>query len=360
MQHEITQFVSPGKTQTIDYEVSQPTKSGDYRYIVAHQLVEYGEMNFGNDVRIVEVLRPTGDYEFSKSNPMCAQPTVLVQNTGKSAVKTIKFTYWMNDASVKQSWHWAGNLASLDTATIVLPTWDLWAYGMKDKGNVFHCEVSEVNGVADEYAQNSGVARAVTVPDVLPGNFKIEIRTNNFPTENAFKLLDADGRVVVKDSFTVANKTNTYTLNLNGCYKLIVYDYGLDGLNWWANTAQGTGAVRLRNATSNAILKTFIADFGSYFEYSFTTNYALKSAGLQLGDAVNLYPNPAQGQFALQGDALQGATVTVMDVLGKVIESRGAVQGDRLDFATGDWAKGVYTVVITQGDARVAKRVMVY
>jgi hypothetical protein len=360
MEHEITQFVSPGKTQTIDYEVSQPTKSGDYRYIVAHQLVEYGEMNFGNDVRIVEVLRPTGDYEFSKSNPMCAQPTVLVQNTGKSAVKTIKFTYWMNDASVKQSWHWAGNLASLDTATIVLPTWDLWAYGMKDKGNVFHCEVSEVNGVADEYAQNSGVARAVTVPDVLPGNFKIEIRTNNFPTENAFKLLDADGRVVVKDSFTVANKTNTYTLNLNGCYKLIVYDYGLDGLNWWANTAQGTGAVRLRNATTNAILKTFIADFGSYFEYSFTTNYALKSAGLQLGDAVNLYPNPAQGQFALQGDALQGATVTVMDVLGKVIESRGAVQGDRLDFATGDWAKGVYTVVITQGDARVAKRVMVY
>jgi hypothetical protein len=266
----------------------------------------------------------------------------------------------MNDASVKQSWHWAGNLASLDTATIVLPTWDLWAYGMKDKGNVFHCEVSEVNGVADEYAQNSGVARAVTVPDVLPGNFKIEIRTNNFPTENAFKLLDADGRVVVKDSFTVANKTNTYTLNLNGCYKLIVYDYGLDGLNWWANTAQGTGAVRLRNATSNAILKTFIADFGSYFEYSFTTNYALKSAGLQLGDAVNLYPNPAQGQFALQGDALQGATVTVMDVLGKVIESRGAVQGDRLDFVTRDWAKGVYTVVITQGDARVAKRVMVY
>jgi hypothetical protein len=82
--------------------------------------------------------------------------------------------------------------------------------------------------------------------------------------------------------------------------------------------------------------------------------------GLKLGDAVNLYPNPAQGQFALQGDALQGATVTVMDVLGKVIESRGAVQGDRLDFTTRDWAKGVYTVVITQGDARVAKRVMVY
>jgi hypothetical protein len=167
---------------------------------VAHQLVEYGDMNFNTDVRILEVLKPTKDYEFSKSNPMCSEPTVLVQNTGKSAVKTIKFTYWMNDATVKQSWHWAGNLAYLDTASIVLPTWELWAHGMLAANNVFHCEVTEVNGVADEYAQNSKMRSAVAVPDVLPGNFKIEIRTNNFPKENAFKLLDADGKVVVKDS----------------------------------------------------------------------------------------------------------------------------------------------------------------
>jgi hypothetical protein len=46
---------------------------------------------------------------------------------------------------------------------------------MKDKGNVFHCEVSEVNGVADEYAQNSGVTRAVKVPDVLLSGHHAEI-----------------------------------------------------------------------------------------------------------------------------------------------------------------------------------------
>ncbi|MBM3938621.1 MAG: T9SS type A sorting domain-containing protein, partial [Sphingomonadales bacterium] len=360
MEHEITKFVTPGKTETIDYEISQPTKSGDYRYIVAHQLVEYGDMNFDADARIVEVLRPTGDYEFAKANPMCSQPAVLVQNTGKSTIKTIKFTYWMNDASVKQSWHWAGNLASLDTATIVLPTWDLWGYGMKNSGNIFHCEVAEVNGVADEYPLNSRVQSKVTIPDVLPGNFKIEFRTNNFPTENAFKLLDADGKVVVKDSFTVANKTSTYTLNLNGCYKLLVYDYGLDGLNWWANTAQGTGAVRLRNAATNAILKTFIADFGSYFEYSFTTNYALRTSEQSLEQAVNVYPNPASGQFSLEGERLDGASVVITDLLGKRVAVMQEIHGSRVNFETAGWAKGVYTVVITKGGVTATKKVVVY
>ncbi|MBM3438911.1 MAG: T9SS type A sorting domain-containing protein, partial [Bacteroidetes bacterium] len=360
MEHEITKFVTPGKTETIDYEISQPTKSGDYRYIVAHQLVEYGDMNFDADARIVEVLRPTGDYEFAKANPMCSQPAVLVQNTGKSTIKTIKFTYWMNDASVKQSWHWAGNLASLDTATIVLPTWDLWGYGMKNSGNIFHCEVAEVNGVADEYPLNSRVQSKVTIPDVLPGNFKIEFRTNNFPTENAFKLLDADGKVVVKDSFTVANKTSTYTLNLNGCYKLLVYDYGLDGLNWWANTAQGTGAVRLRNAATNAILKTFIADFGSYFEYSFTTNYALRTSEQSLEQAVNVYPNPASGQFSLEGERLDGASVVITDLLGKRVAVMQEIHGSRVNFETAGWAKGVYTVVITKNGVTATKKVVVY
>ncbi len=360
MEHEITKMVSPGKTETIDYEISQPVKSGDYRYIVAHQLVEYGDLNFNNDARIMEVLRPTTDYEFSKSNPMCSQPAILVQNSGKSDIKTIKFTYWMNDATVKQSWHWAGNLASLDTATIVLPIWELWAHGMNASNNVFHCEVTEVNGIADEYPGNSRVRSSVKIPDVLPGNIKLEIRTNNFPTENAFKVLDADGKVIAKDSFTVANKTHSYTLNLNGCYKLIVYDYGLDGLNWWANTAQGAGAVRLRNASTNAILKTFIADFGSYFEYSFTSNFGLSTTSQSLDYAITIYPNPANGQFTVEGEQLDGANVLVMDIMGKRVSEVTGVSGDRVSVETTAWAKGVYTVEVTKGNQKTTEKVVVY
>lgn len=360
IEHDITQWVTAGKSEIIDYEVSQPSKSGDYRYIVAHQLVSYGDMNFNLDAKIVDITKPTRDFEYAKTNPICAQPVILVQNSGKTTLKTIKFDYWVNNSAVKQSWHWAGNLKSLDTISIVLPTWGLWDQGLVQSNNVFHCEITEVNGSPDEYPLNSKAQSQVAIPDVLPGNFKIEFRTNNYPTENTIGLYDSDGKKVLFDSFTVANKQTNYTFNLNGCYKLIVKDYGLDGLNWWANAAQGTGFVRFRNANSNALVKTFIADFGSFIEYNFTTNYALNSQENTLENAINLYPNPATKQFSLQGEKLQGCYVVVMDLMGKTIESKPQIQGDRIDFFTTTWPAGVYTIEVSNAKSRTTKKVVVY
>jgi hypothetical protein len=360
IEHDITSWVTPGKTETIDYEISQPTKSGDYRYIVAHQLVSYGDLNFDLDAKILQVVKPTKDYEYSKTNPICSQPVILVQNTGKTALKTIKFIYWANNAAVKQVWHWAGNLASLDTLSITLPTWSLWDNGMLPSNNVFHCEISEVNGQPDAYPLNSTTETAVAMPDVLPANFKIEFRTNNNPSENAITLLDVDGKVVLHDTFTVANKTTVYPLNLNGCYKLIVNDYGLDGLYWWANTAQGTGFARLRNATTNALIKTFNADFGSYFEYNFTTNYALNLKSLDFENTINVYPNPATNQFSLEGEGLENARVEVFNVIGGMVDSRRFVQHQSIDFHTENWNPGVYLVVVTKGNLKATKKVVVY
>jgi hypothetical protein len=361
MEHEITQWVKPGSTETIDYEISQPTKSGgDYRYIVAHQLVSYGDLNFNLDAKIVDVIKPTADYEFSKTNPICAQPVILVQNSGKETIKILRFDYWVNNSTVKQSWQWAGELKSLDTLSITLPTWELWSHGMLPSNNVFHCEIAEVNGKADEYPLNSQVARSVVIPDVLPGNFKIELRTNNYPGENSIMLLDSDGKIVLHDSFTVANKTTVYPFNLNGCYKLIVKDKGIDGLSWWANTAQGTGSVRLRNANSNAIVKTFNADFGSFFEYNFTTNYALQTGSLAFGNSFNLYPNPAVGKFALEGENLENAQVEVYNVIGHLVATQLAKGVDRVEFSTDQWQPGMYLVSITKGDLKATKKVVVH
>jgi hypothetical protein len=47
-------------------------------------------------------------------------------------------------------------------------------------------------------------------------------------------------------------------------------DTGEDGLQWWANTAQGTGYMRIRNATTGAVILTFGYDFGSQIYKQFT------------------------------------------------------------------------------------------
>jgi hypothetical protein len=158
----------------------------------------------------------------------------------------------------------------------------------------------------------------------------------------------------------VANKTTVYPLNLNGCYKLIVNDYGLDGLYWWANTAQGTGFARLRNATTNALIKTFNADFGSYFEYNFTTNYALNLKSLDFENTINVYPNPATNQFSLEGEGLENARVEVFNVIGGMVDSRRFVQHQSIDFHTENWNPGVYLVVVTKGNLKATKKVVVY
>jgi hypothetical protein len=231
---------------------------------------------------------------------------------------------------------------------------------MLPSNNIFHCEISEVNGQPDAYPMNSKASTPVAMPDVLPANFKIEFRTNNYPKENSITLLDLDGKVVLRDSFTVANKTTVYPLSLNGCYKLIVNDYGLDGLYWWANTAQGTGFARLRNGNTNALIKTFNADFGSFFEYNFTTNYALSSKLLDFENTINVYPNPATNKFSLEGEGLENARVEVFNVIGGMVDSRAILNQKSIDFNTENWNAGVYLVEITQGTLKATKKVVVY
>ena len=216
----------------------------------------------------------------------------------------------------------------------------------------------KVNQVADDYSQNNLMSSAVTIPDVIPGNFKIELRTNNNPTENSMTLYDVDGKVVVNENYSVANKVHSYPLNLNGCYKLIVTDAGIDGLSWWANTAQGTGLVRIRNG-AGTVVKTFNADFGSFFEYNFTTNYALNVSRLDLNQSINMYTNPANEKFIIDGEALNNSSVRIVNLVGQSIQDFPQISENKLEIYTQNWQPGVYLVEITKGNLKATKKLIV-
>lgn len=359
VENDFTPYLTSGTETSIDYHISEPSKtSGDYRYIVAHQLVTYGDPNFNLDARIVDIKQPTGDYEYAKTNPICAQPVILIQNSGKNTINSVQFEYWANNSTVKQSWTWTGTLNYMDTVSVKLPSWGLWDNGMLPSNNRFNCSIVKVNQVADDYSQNNFQSSAVTIPNVIPGSFKIELRTNNNPNENSLTLYDVDGKIVINENYSVANKVHSYPLELNGCYKLVVSDAGQDGLSWWANTAQGTGLVRIRNG-AGTVIKTFNADFGSFFEFNFTTNYALNVSRLDLNQSINLYPNPANQKFILDGEALNNSSVRIVNLMGQRIQEFSQISENKLEIYTQNWKQGIYLVEITKGNLKATKKLVV-
>lgn len=362
-EQDLTPHVSPGTSMNIDYRTSNPSVTGgDYRYIVAHQIVGYSSPNFSVDASIEEVKMPnSSNAEFSRINPMCERPKITLRNTGATAITTIEFDYWLNEASTHQSYTWTGNLASMAATDIFLPSDGLWSTGVSSANNKFHARILTVNGSADMYSNNNHYISKFNLPDVMPSVFKIQLKTNNLPNQNNYSLYDANGALIETQSFTTANTISTFTyqapLITDGCYHLRVNDTGRDGLQWWANTAQGAGYIRILDA-NDVIIKTFTPDFGGGFDYSFSVNSLLVNPIFEEANEIKVYPNPSFGSFTVESNQLEGATITLIDVLGNTISTKEA-HSMQIDFDTAALSSGIYFVKIEKNKQVVTKKMIV-
>ena len=360
-QNDITPYVTPGATVTLDYNCSNPqVAAGDYRYIAAHQLISYGGANFTTDASLKDVLMPSNKVVYSKFNPICSNPIILIQNTGSSNLTNLQIDYWLNNSSIKQTYNWTGNLAFMDTTRVVLPIATLWQSGVQTTNNSFNVELKTANTITDQYLYNNKYNSPFILPDVVTGSVTVEFKTNNNPTENTYKIVDDNGNIVAGASaLTTANTIYADSYVLNGCYKLIVEDTGEDGVQWWANTSQGIGFVRLKDA-SGTILKTFQPDFGNRFEYSFTTPTTLAIKENELAASINVYPNPAHNKFKLTGNDIENITITIADVLGKTIELPFYKDKNSVEFDCKLLKAGIYLISITKNNQTATKKIVIY
>ena len=360
-ENNITPFVTPGATVTLDYNCSNPVNpSGDYRYIAAHQLVTYASANRALDANIIDVLMPSNNVLYSKFNPICSSPVIFVQNTGSTAITNLDIDYWLNNSAVKQTYNWTGNLIFLDTTRITLPIATLWQNGIQTTNNKFNVELRKANSTTDQYIYNNKYASPFTVPDVITGSITVEFKTNNNPSENTYAILDDNGNVVSGAS-TLAAANTIYVDNyiLNGCYKIVVTDAGGDGVQWWANTSQGVGYIKIKDAITGAVIKTFQPDFGDRFEYSFTTASSLSLHENELNIGINLFPNPSHDSFKIEGDEIENAKFLMSDVLGRVIELPISYKKNGAEFNTKFITPGIYTLTITLNNKIATKKIII-
>jgi len=372
MEFDITGF-KQGDSLQMDYSITPvPTDNqgmGGGNYVMAHHVIQYGKPAYTNDAEVYDILSPSMAQINSKFNPACTEPKIIIRNNSTDTISTIDLEYNVSGGYIMK-YTWKGRLGFLQTETVALPILD-GGFFRGDGKNIFTCTIKKCNKKADSYEANNIMTSAFKLPDIYTDKLYIEFRSNNLPEENRYTVRDSrDSIILQKDNFT-KNKIYRDTLhNLKpGCYTIELLDDGTDGLNFWANTAQGSGYLRLRKTTGIAILKNFGADFGYRIYYAFIADSLQK--GRQPIDPVEppvsddealLLPNPNTGSFTIYTNGLTGDyRLEVIDAIGHVVYTRSVTPETEPDIEVQDLtlSSGMYFVKLTNGSKRIVRKMVV-
>jgi len=351
---------------TIDVDYGVTAGSGTSDYYISSQLVQYGAANFINDASVIDIINPGLKTEHARVNPSCINPLITIQNTGSTALTTLKIEYKVLGGTT-ETMNWIGNLSFLKTEQVELPISGIgfWAGGISD---VIEVTVSNPNGTVDENNDNNRLTSQFELPDWYGENFYVELKTNNNPNENSYVIKNFQGGVVFTKSGLSANTTYKDTLTLaGGCYTLEMTDSGQNGLAWWAASNQGTGSIKLRSTSSVfEIFKTFEPDFGSGFKYGFTIGAPASVVEQKLNSLhIGLYPNPATSQVNINIEGITANTchIKISDLLGKVHYTNVINSSKNMDYSmtinTSDLSNGSYFVEVMSGTKKEVKKLVI-
>ncbi|MGB3075623.1 MAG: peptide-N-glycosidase F-related protein, partial [Chitinophagales bacterium] len=358
---ELTPFTTAGTAVTLDHDVQTYTNTGGWDYYqIEDQLITYGAPNFTLDVSLEEILSPSTDQMWGRMNPVCTNPIVKIRNTGSTTLTSLTITYGL-DGATPSVYNWTGELKITEEATITLSTFE-WV----SNATTFNVSVSKPNGGNDEYALNNSRTSHFIYPVVMPDQFYIELKTNNWSDENKYTLKDESGNILINKTGLDPNIIYRDTVTLDaGCYKFELTDSGEDGLTWWANPAQGNGYVRFRKTTNGSIIKNFNSDFGGQVYQQFTVGLTTGTGEYLFTDKtmVDVYPNPTDGHFFIDISLAQrkDGKVEITDLVGQSVYNyefkNSTAEGIEVDLS--HLSHGVYFVTLVSGNDHITKKVMV-
>jgi len=273
---ELTKMVNPGDSIDFDYGIEAYKDNGekDGEFRMSHQLISYGPPNFELDARIDDIIAPSLNDAYSRINPICDNPVIVIRNTGKYPIKTLDI-YFRIVGQETLKYQWNGNLEFMEKEEVYLPQPD-WTKA-KEKP-VFEVWIENPNGSEDEYSANNYMSSAFKTPPVLPGEFVLYIETNDNTRakESSYFIANDLGemlfkREVFEDSVTYQDKIKL----TSGCYEFFLTDDMQDGMNrhWWLRNSNPelvgrNGKIEIRNSEGE-VLHTFAYDFGEKLLYRF-------------------------------------------------------------------------------------------
>lgn len=267
-QHELTPYVTPGQTITVDYGIENPPQFVPYgHWVFWADLVAYGPPNFTLDASLEAIIAPSNEGLYSRMNPICSSPIVRIRNTGSSTLTSLTIEYGVEGGQMT-TYTWNGSLAFLEETNVELPglPMDQWESG----SNIFRARIMNPNGGTDEYTRNNSAQSQFELPPVHPGQMEIRLRTNKqAASQYEWELLTADGTKIHGANNLSDDTDYVYPIDLpKGCYTFRLINRQGFGLDFFAVRSQlGTGSLRI--TSGSGVLKQFNPDFGSEVYYQF-------------------------------------------------------------------------------------------
>jgi hypothetical protein len=364
---ELTPFLVPGDSMTIDYDL-QPgyTWNGQGSwpyYALESQLITYGPPNFRLDAALEEVLSPNNSKLYNRFNPLCGRPLIAIKNNGSDTLKSLVIEFGPAGGTM-QSHTWTGILPFQDTTRVLLPAidWSDWVGG--DNRFLYHVKLP--NGGTDEYAANDAMSAPFVIPPTYDNMLVFKLKTNHMAGSISWVVTDQDGNMVYENIPMENNTVYTDTFNLaKGCYRLIIRNYEGEGLQYWANMppyGNGTAGYARLYDMDDKMIKSFQGDFGREIAQSFTVGMTIDIPDLYPSGYVSIYPNPNQGTFevSLILDHSQQVTVKIHDGMGKEILQRTltATEKSKIPFDLSASPAGVYFVSVLTSSGTIIRKIV--
>ncbi|MDZ7740750.1 MAG: LamG-like jellyroll fold domain-containing protein [Bacteroidota bacterium] len=194
---EITEYIQ-GDEVNLDYDITPVPPDnqgmGNGNYHIAMHLIQYSAPAFENDAELYDVIVPN-DWEFySRKNPACSDPKIIVRNNGIASLTSLDILYGVRGGE-QQSYAWEGEIKSMEYGEITLPVpGGFFWFG--DSTNVFSVSVENPNGIADEYPDNNTYTTHFNMPDMYNQPLVFWLKTNHQAYRYTIAVKDVLGETV--------------------------------------------------------------------------------------------------------------------------------------------------------------------
>jgi hypothetical protein len=321
---EITSLIE-GDSVTLDYDITKVpwnnTGMGRGNYVMNMDLIHYSEYNYSLDAEVTEVLAPNNSDYYSRTNPMCLEPIIVVRNNSREDITKLKVAYKVSGGK-EESFDWKGTLKPGESETMYLTISDN-SFWNGDNTNIFYATVSNPNDKADEYPANDTFVSPFNKPDLYSKQCVVQLQTNSRASDFTYAVIDADGNFPIFRNFLDNNTLYSDTLEFKpGCYTIQLIDENNLGLSYWAYPGQGAGWMQIIDIDGNP-LKVFDPDCGHGIFYSFSLGTETSVADPGYDNLMELYPNPAGDWLNLLiSHNLGQSNLEIYDLQGKLMMKR--------------------------------------